>query len=47
MSDFLFRLPFAFIGTFIGSKCGGCFSMICGSFMGCCVGELIWMLLIR
>ena len=47
MSDFLFRLPFAFLGSYIGGKRGGITSMICGSFMGCCVGELVLMLLAR
>ena len=47
MSDFLFRLPFAFLGSYIGNMCGGITSMICGSFMGCCVGDLVLMLVTR
>ena len=47
MSEFLFRLPFAFLGSWIGREHGGMRAMIAGSFIGCIVGEVLMALLVR
>lgn len=42
MNDFLFRLPFAIFGAYIGSKRGGHLSMFVCSLIGASIGEFLF-----
>ena len=41
MNDFLFRMPFAILGAYIGSKRGGFLSMFICSLIGASIGEFL------
>ncbi len=45
MNDFLFRLPFAIFGAYIGSKRGDYLTMFVCSLIGASIGEFLFSIL--